>query len=87
MDSFPIKIDRLGPDWGVEFGFIASIAGGCCGPTLGHSIRIKDFTGDNTVEEIDGLGGTNKIAGTNTEDNIDLSETKLYNWGRAELTI
>ena len=41
------------------------------------TIRLHKYTGENTVEIIDGKGGENKIAGTEKTDVIDLSGTKL----------
>ncbi|MEW6427017.1 MAG: calcium-binding protein, partial [Thermodesulfobacteriota bacterium] len=39
------------------------------------TIRVHNFSGENTVEVIDGGGGTNVIAGTGYGDTIDLSGT------------
>ena len=43
------------------------------------SIRIHRFSARNSVEAIDGAGGTNRIAGTRGYDNIDLSATSVSN--------
>lgn len=44
------------------------------------TIRVHNFEGENTVEEIDGMGGENNIlAGTDLQDVIDISGTKLVN--------
>ena len=44
------------------------------------TIRVHDFSGENTVEAIDGGGGANNVlAGTSQDDTIDLSGTTLSN--------
>ncbi|MFH0784980.1 MAG: calcium-binding protein, partial [Pseudomonadota bacterium] len=48
------------------------------------TIRVHDFQGENTVEIIDGGGGTNIIAGTNASDTIDLNGTTLSGIARIE---
>ena len=42
-------------------------------------IRVHNFSGDHTVELIDGGEGTNIIAGNSYSNNIDLSNTTLAN--------
>jgi hypothetical protein len=44
-------------------------------------IRVNNFTGNFTVEKIDGGAGSNTIAGTQYSDSIDLSGTELVNIG------
>jgi Ca2+-binding RTX toxin-like protein len=41
------------------------------------TIRMHDFSGDNTVEEIDGREGLNIVAGTALDDKLDFSGTVL----------
>ncbi len=43
------------------------------------TIRVNHFTGDDTVEHIDGGLGTNVLAGTNSSNTIDVSNTTLTN--------
>jgi len=43
------------------------------------TIRVQQFNADNSIEFIDGGGGTDIIAGTDMGDTIDLSETDLNN--------
>ena len=47
------------------------------GSTGDDTIRIHQFSGDDTVEVIDGNGGEDIIAGTDMADTIDLSGTTL----------
>ena len=44
-------------------------------------IRVSNFSGRNTVERIDGGAGSNSIAGTQLNDTINLSSTRLSNIG------
>ncbi|CCK80811.1 hemolysin-type lysine-binding protein [Desulfobacula toluolica] len=48
------------------------------------TIRVHDFSGENTVEIIDGRGGENVIAGTGMVDTIDMSGTALIDIDRIE---
>jgi Ca2+-binding RTX toxin-like protein len=43
------------------------------------TIRLNNFTGDNTVERIDGGLGYNEVAGTQDADIIDFSNTEVLN--------
>lgn len=42
-------------------------------------VRVSSFSGSNTVEEIDGLAGTNVIEGTASNNTLDFSNTLLKN--------
>ncbi|OMH38251.1 hypothetical protein BGP75_08355 [Motiliproteus sp. MSK22-1] len=46
--------------------------------------RIFYFSGDYRVEIIDGLGGINRIEGTNNSNTLDFSETELINIERID---
>lgn len=41
------------------------------------SIGLRNFTGDNRVEWIDGDGGVNKVLGSYTPDTLDFRQTRL----------
>jgi Ca2+-binding RTX toxin-like protein len=49
------------------------------GGTGDDTIRMYQFTGEKTVERIDGGAGTNVIAGTGYGDTLDFSSTELLN--------
>ncbi|WP_444956871.1 hypothetical protein [Microbulbifer sp. ZKSA002] len=49
------------------------------GGTGDDSIRISVFSGENTVERIDGAAGYNVIYGTTSNNTLDFSNTELLN--------
>ncbi len=54
------------------------------GSTGGDTFRFANFSGVNTVEVIDGVAGSDIIAGTGNNDLLDFSGTALLNIGKID---